>query len=125
MAFFFFNFVDLESHIGALALEDLELKLDRLRLEIILMGFVFFMEKKIAGRFYNIRLQQQTGPKGRRHSIVSSAILGYWVFNITRTTVPAPMLAWHQGASLHRMLIVLAVYKFIDRLLEFLSWSSG
>lgn len=64
-----FNFAAvfiLVSHIGVLALEDLELKLDRLRFEIILMGFIFPMEKKIAGRFCIKKPEQQTGQRAGR-----------------------------------------------------------
>ena len=50
----FFNFAAifiLVSRIGTLALEDLELMLDRLRSEIVVMSFIFPTEKKIAKRF--------------------------------------------------------------------------
>lgn len=49
-----FNFAAvfiLVSHIGTLALENLELMLDRLRFEIRVMSFIFPMEKKITKRF--------------------------------------------------------------------------
>lgn len=49
------------SHTGVLALERLRLKLERLRFEIILMGFIFPVEKKIVRRLCTNKLKQRTG----------------------------------------------------------------
>ena len=68
----------LASHIGVLALEDLELKLDRLRFEIILMGFIFLMEKKIAGRFCIKKPEQQTGQRAGRIALSHQP---FWALN--------------------------------------------
>lgn len=61
-----FNFATiliLLSHTSALALENLGLKLERLRFEIILIGSIFPMEKKIIGRFCTNKPKQQTGQR--------------------------------------------------------------
>ena len=70
-----FNFAAifiLVSHIGTLALENLELMLDRLRFEIRVMSFIFPMERKsLKGSAFKNQSSRQDRGKDTFHCLIS------------------------------------------------------
>lgn len=83
------------SHTGVLALENLGLKLERLRSEIILKGFIFPMEKKIVGRLCVNEPKQRTGEHAGRIAQSQQPFwaLGFYSDMRYRQSVPIAGLA--------------------------------